>query len=375
MTDQLFDYEQAGGAGRQPVTNVGRVGYNFRLAQDVLEKRKRTGAANSMWPNANMEDTSFAVLPRDICLTERQLPLRRQTDGMMVVFSSLNGMNTAGKSRREVIESLAFAGVAGGQGAKFDTRGMEPRHPEFAGIVGGLYTITNNGTDRISNGDKVYWDIPADGASSSTELGRRGSRRIVPFTRPYRPSTEGVTARALCAAIRTKTKSRDSAIDQGAKHLKWATAQITTNAVRVMLDSGLVAYSPGALDTKAVRQRNIAVWDRVPVDDRETFITRVAAGLGCNEMNSSTEAWGEEATKKMHKLLIFDTKLRQHEDGSTLPMNHAGALLRNQESTVKDLVNGLSQATHFVTDRIFCKALTPAAPGKQFDAVFGHYRS
>jgi hypothetical protein len=388
MTDNFFDITQQGGVGRQPITNAGRVGYNFRLDQDDLESRKRKGASGSLWPNASMEDKSFWVLPRDICLAKKQRPLRKQTDGMMTVFSVLNGIRSNGMSHRQLIESLTFGGIAGGQGAKFDTQGNEPRHPEFAGIVGGLYTIVNNGPERIMNGQSVYWDVPLPGVES-TELGRRDSRRITPLTRPYKPSSQAVTARAISDAIRqsyssdnNNTDTAGSVTDQAAMRLKWAALQISVNATEALLASGLVKVDPEVFGANGERARrdNAASWNALRKSTRESYITNVAAGIGCRRMQGSGDDLfkmpGTNTTVKKHicDLLTFDTQLLSYTDGETIPTGNKGEVMRNQESAIKDLLSSVTQATHFVSDRIFCKALTPAAPGKEFDAVFGHYR-
>lgn len=391
MTDQLFDLTQQGGVGRQPITNAGRVGYNFRLDQDDLESRKKQGASESLWPNASMEDKSFWVLPRDICLAKKQRPLRKQTDGMMTVFSVLNGIRSNGMSHRQLIESLTFGGIAGGQGAKFDTQGNEPRHPEFAGIVGGLYTIVNNGPERIMNGQSVYWDIPLPGVESA-ELGRRDSRRITPLTRPYKPSVQSVTARALSDAFRqsytadnSAANAAESVTDQAAQRLKWAVLQISLNATEALLASGLVKFDPNVFGSNGeqARSENATLWRKQGKSTRENFITKVATGIGCRRMqgarNDTADLFkmpGTSTTVRKHicDLLTFDTQLLSYTDGETIPTGNKGEVVRNQESVIKELLSSVTQANHFVSDRIFCKALTPAAPGKEFDAVFGHYR-
>ena len=400
MTDKIFDLTQQGGVGRQPVTNAGRVGYNFRLDQDALESRKRKGAVGSLWPTASMEDKVFFVLPRDICLAEKKRPTRKQTDGMMTVWSVLNGIRA--DSLRQLIESHTFAGIAGGQGAVFDTIGNNPRWPEFAGIVGGLYTIINNGPDRIMNGQLVYWDIPASWAvfdkelglrdpKRVTELGRRDSYRITATTRPYKPSSQGATATALRDAIRSSFSSSatsdydtaGSVTDQAAMRLKWAALQISVNAVEAMLSSGLVKFDPEAVGDEGARRENARAWGALRKTTRENYITKIACGIGCrrtqgtgNDLFRMKDAKGEDMTVKKHicDLLTFDSMLVGYTDGTTIPSGNKGEVVRNQESTIKDLLSGIAQANHYVGDRIFCKALSPAAPGKEFDAIFGHYR-
>lgn len=391
MTDKFFDHTQHGGVGRQPITNIGRVAYNFRVDQDDIEQRKRRGAAGSMWPTVSLEDKNFWILPRDICLAKKQRQKRKQTDGMMTVFSVLNGFRSDGMTHRQLVESLTFGGIAGGQGAKFDTTGNEPRHPEFVGIVGGLYTIVNNGPERITNGQNVYWDIPEPNTESGP-LGRRTATRITAITRPYVPSKQAVTARAVRDAINnsftaTVTGAADasaaSVTDQAAMRFKWAALQISVNALSAMLESGLVQYDAAVLgpDGEDARQRNAAAWQRVGKSERETFLAGVAAGIGCRRMQADSKDLiqmpRKNKTVKQHicNLLTFEKSamLCDYTDGEALPPGPKGELARNQESAIKDILVAVEQANHFVVDRVFCKALTPAAPGKEFVGIFAHY--
>lgn len=387
MTDQLFDLTQQGGVGRQPITNVGRVAYNLRLDQNEFETRKRRGAAGSLWPSASLEDKNFWILPRDICLTKKQRVKRKETDGMMTVFSVLNGIRSDGMSHRQLIESMTFGAIAGGQGAKFDTTGNEPRHPEFVGIVGGLYTIVNNGPERITNGQQVFWDLPEAGidVGRAAELNRRGPQRITAFTRPYMPSKHTVTARNIKAAINKSHGAslvQTSVTDQAAMRFKNVALHMVVNSMEALLSSGLVSFNREALNDSAVREQNAAAWRKEKRDNGASALTTVAKGIGCRKMGGGAEAaymmpgTGMSVKKYICDLLTYDdgARLARLADGGNIPSGDSGEMLRNQEACIKDLLVGVEQANRFVTDRIFCKALTPAAPGKEFVGVFAHYR-
>ena len=387
MTDGYFDLTQDATTGRQPITNAGRVAYNLRLDQDDLEDRKSRGPKDSLWPGLNTEDRSQWVLTRDICLAYKRRAGRRQGDGMMTVFSTLNGAGRAGQTHREFIESVSFAGLAGGQGAIFDTTGKNPRYPEFAGVLGGLMTVMNNGTDRISNGQKVYWDIPAPGSEDSY-LSRRSPDRLTAVLRPYKPGSHKVTAKAVAEALRKPPSESNSSgrpvSEDAAIAFKRFAMQMTVNAFEALLSSGLVKLDEAALGTSdraaAARVANAADWHDLTHNAREGHITRVARTLGCRNVrdpagNSQVDMphiAGKSLRRYICDLLTGDTALIRLE-GGTVPSGDKGEILCNQKSSVADMIAGAATAESYITRRIVGTALTPAQPKKEFDMVLGHY--
>lgn len=336
MTDSLFDITQQGGVGKQPITNVGRVVYNLQLDQDGLEQRKHEGAHNTEWPTASMEDRSFWVLPREICLATKIKTTGRRRGGvgsnMITAFSALNGMKG---SRSAIIENLTFAGIAGGQGAKFDTKGNEPRHPEFTGIFGGLYTICNNGPDRIQNGDLVYWDIPP--ATTPAQYRRNASQtgRVTAICKPYRPSENKASAKVL--KERMKNSLNRSGYDPKTNKLDGAADALMLFAFSCMLMGAKLASTTATLQTLA------------------------------RELQKD----GSDTRKVAIKHLTGDTALFGMEPNMSLVEKQANL---NQQSALDDAIAGMEQGSQYVTDRIFCKALTPASANGEFVATFGHYR-
>ncbi len=387
MTDGFFDLTQDATTGRQPITNAGRVAYNLRLDQDDLEDRKMRGPKDSLWPGLSTEDRTQWVLPRDICLMYKRRAGRRQGDGMMNVWSTLNGAGRAGQTHREFIESVSFAGLAGGQGAIFDTTGKNPRYPEFAGVLGGLMTVMNNGIDRISNGQKVYWDIPAPGSEDSY-LNRRSPDRLTAVLRPYKPNSHKITANAVAEALRSPPSETGDAgrsvSEDAAIAFKRFVMQMTVNAFEAFLSSGLVALDTAALgtDDRAARARakNSKDWRKLSPTAREGHITRVARTLGCRNVrdpagNSQVDMPhlpGKSLRRYVCDLLTGDTMLIGL-DGGTVPSGDPGEVLCNQKSSVADMIAGAATAESYITRRIIGTALTPAQPTKEFDMVLGHY--
>jgi len=337
MTDSLFDITQQGGVGKQPITNVGRVVYNLQLDQDGLEQRKHEGAHNTLWPSASMEDRSFWVLPREICLATKIRTTGRRRGGvssnMITAFSALNGMKG---SKSGIIENLTFAGIAGGQGAKFDTKGNEPRHPEFTGIFGGLYTICNNGPDRIQNGDLVYWDIPP--ATNRSQYRRNASQtgRVTAICKPYRPSENKASASVL--KERMNNSLNRSGYDPKTNKLDGAADALMTFAFSCML----MGAKLGATERDLERLARDLQSDSTS-DNRKAAIQHLTGGTELFERSQNMSSVKSQANL-------------------------------NQQAALDDAIAGMEQGSQYVTDRIFCKALTPASAGGEFVATFGHYR-
>ena len=351
MTDQLFDITQSGGVGRQPVTNVGRVVYNLMLDQDDCEHRKHVGASNTLWPDVSMEDRSFWVLPREICLSKKIKNAGRRRGGvssnMIMAFSCLNGLQG---TQSDIIENLTFAGVAGGPGVKFDTRGNEPRHPEFTGILGGLYTITNNGPNRIQNGDLVYWDLPDSTRGVPHRRNPSQVGRVTAVCKPYRPSENKASAAVLKERVMrsveepSKFQPKTNKLDGAAEALMhFAFSGMLIGAKlhgAVAQDIEVLARGLGMLDSRAADPRTRAADPR----------TRAAAIrlLAAKAPIFATEEERQSSAKKQINLM--------------------------QKSVLNDAIAAMEQGSQYVTDRIFCKALTPASANSEFVATFGHYR-
>lgn len=387
MTDLNLDLIQQGGVGRQPITNAGRVAVNVYLDQDALEERKEKGTRDSPWPNANLDDKSFYIFQRDICLSKKRRPTRKASNNRIEVFAVLNGLQSEGMTHRQMIEAHTFSCIAGGQGAIFDTSGNNARWPNFAGVVGGLLTLVNTGPERIMNGDLFYWDFPAPGAEAT--MHRRESKRITPILRPYRASKQAATARAVCESVRnsfsssatdTSTMQHGSPTDQAALRLKWAMLQLSVNAIAAALKSGVVQFSPDAATNATTRATNAAAYSRAGASAQEEFLAKIATGIGCRRTKDGSDKIqmpGSSVSLKQElcNLLTFDEKLCGYVDGTSVPSGPKGELLRNQESVVKDLLASVAEAQNFVLSRIIGKAMGPAAGGMEFDALIGHNRS
>lgn len=394
MTDQLFDIHQSGGPGRSPITPAGRVAYNVRLDQKALERRK-VRKDRGCYPGASTDDSAFFVLPRDLLLTEVRRAGRRSGDGLIPVFSVLNGAGTQEMSYVEFIEGHAFAGFSSQQTVAFSTTGKSPRNPEFATVLGGLVTVWNTGGTRIENGQKLYWDVPMFG-TNVTERHRRESHRITPILRAYDPAKQGITARTVIDAMRDR-RPRSSSSDepvtvpkQAAIAIKSAAVSIALNTFDMLLSSGLVQFDQVALgnDDQAAAQRiaNAGMWRRqLTARAREGHITRVAGWLGSKRVNDASGVklrvphLNEPIRSYFVNLLAGDDDdhrlIALTEGRRSVPSGNAGEIVRNQRACVQDLIAGVAKADHFVKRRILGTALTPSDPGKEGDIVLGHYMS
>ena len=384
MTDGYFDLHNQGSVVKRPITNAGRVAGNGRLAQSEYEDRQAVGAANSPYPFSDMSDTSFRMLPREVALAYKTRSFTSGSDGLVNVFSVLNGVGHDGKSLKQLRGELTFAGLVGSDGAIYDTEGNYPANPDVALILGGTTTIVNTGNQYIRNGDYIMWDLPEPSAASASST---RDRRILVSTLPYRPSEQGPTASAIIEHMKTRGAPRDTPLGGACSSLRNFVRIIAVMALKAFLSSGLVAFDNAAFGiTPAARTRreaNAAAWDALGDRVQEGHLLRVARALRAadiRDMDQSSElrvqagARGLALSTYLDSMLIGMTPLVNRTEGSNaIPSGDAGTLLRGQLGVLDNLLAGIHQAQEHTRSRVFCRAITPAAPGQPLDVNVGAY--
>lgn len=388
-----YDLAGTGPAHPAPITNAGRVPGNARLAQEQLEERQLGGAAGSLWPTAVMTDLVFRAEPREVALTPKAGAFSYRQDGLPPVFSVLNGLGNKGETRKQLIESLAFAGMIGSDGAKYDTTGNLPGYPDVAVTLGGTLSMTNTGMQRIRNGDRVFWDFPEEGDVPRQTQKRDG--RILVETRPYRPSEMGITSKAIAQHMTTprsagSTNSRlvtdGTPIADASAAIKGFARANALMAFEAFLASGLVKYDAAALGTSGTaaqaRQANAAQWASLHHVTRQNHIARVARALRIDGMRGSSV---ESEVRVPHVnnaaigtyltgMLVGSMPLVRPVDGSNnVPSGDNGAVWSAQHGAVELLLQGVIRAKEFTTERIFATATSSADPGQDFVVNIGAY--
>jgi len=372
---------------KSPISNVGYVPVNLRLDQDSIENRQSEGAQGSLWPAAKMSDILFAALPREIALMTKTDELPYGTDGLAPSFSVLNGLGH-GKTRLQVIEDLAFAGLVGSQGAKYDSTGSLPAWPDFAGKIGGIDSIINTGDKRIKNGELIYWDIPEEGDVPAQNSSRDG--RILAATRPYRASDQSASAKAICEKLRKSPRTGakhgdiETIIGNAAMGIKKFASTFAVCTLEMYLASGLVKFDPRAMgidDTaKMARKENADEWNSLPSDVQEEYLVRVGRALRCDGMQDigrvSTvqmpSANGCSMSTYLTALLTCDKQIVRSLEGTHAnPSGDKGYLRSGHMGNLEMLLVSCAKAQAFYTSRVFARALTPIAPGMGGDINIG----
>jgi hypothetical protein len=394
MTDAWFDLSNNGSVVTHPVTKAGLIPANARLAGDHIEDRLLHGAHHTLWPNANMDRQRFGALPDEVALSPIRGSPASHGDGLYPVFSVLNGLGCAGETWLEIVESHAFGGLVGSQGAKFGDGASSVVSPDVAMQLGGLSTIVNTGTETIFNGDRLYWDIPKPGEVPSYTTDNSGRIRVA--VRPYRPSEQRVTAAAILHRLVTGGRAR--AADRGdiAKNetpIADATVAITrfvrTMAVMsldMFLASGLVAFDPIAIGVDGVaaarRAQNAKRWMQEPEGKREDVMVRVARALRVPDVRDPhgiaaihvQHAGNSALHTYLGALFACEKSLVAPVEGSNnVPSGDKGALFCAQRSALEELLAGVTKANEFVTRRIFATAISVMQPGHAGDVNIGSY--
>lgn len=412
MTDRFADINSSGGLGRQPITNVGRVAINGHLDAATIRERKGKHSDGRSLYGGPVDDDAFKVFARDICVSERGSSAHSSTWNRYktqapLILSVLNGGFKKHTPLWQVIESLQFAGLAGGQGARFDSRNESPEI-DLALVWGGLATVVNSGPQRIANGQLVYWTVPP--VDEPYERALRGSKRMPLHTMPYDPAldtltedtlanlmtqsarvmTPGPPAAAAAAAAADMEPEHRRPIQEGADNMRQVVCQVMLEALHVFLTSGLVSMNPAAVIDPRVRAKNAGMYaanERV----RRDLLRVVAAALGCKDVHRkpgdpkitfrADPAVDRETTLAEFALDVFlgrkdEALLMPLAPGTrAVPNGDSGVLVRNQKAGMSDLLAGVNNANHFVSRRIIGRAVSPAEPGREFDILLGKYAS
>lgn len=382
MTDYQFDAYNGGATVRNPITNAGRVAGNARLDQRFFEEIQDASHANFLYPGADKSDEVFALKPREIALMFKTHSTHG-SDGLMPVFSALNGLGHDKSSRHQVLENVAFAGLVGSDGAVYDSTGRRPANPDVALILGGTTTIQNTGKQHIANGDFIMWDLPSVGSDGTAPH----NKRILASTVPYRPSEQGVTALRIIEHMQTARAPRDTPIGGAVQSLRTFSRTYAVMALKAFLDSGLVSFDDEAFGVTAAAQAkrlaNAQTWAALGEREREKKLVRVARALHAANIKdlghtagikTVTGEAGMSLPAYLDAMLIGMTPLVSPVEGSNLmPSGDEGMLYAGQMGLVEDLLSGMHQAQESMRSRVFARALTPAGPGKIMDINVAAY--
>ncbi len=402
MTDRFNDINAVGNLGRNTTTPAGRVAINGHIDQVEFENRKQKIKKGKTFYGGPTDDQAFVIYPRDLCVQRKAYASLKNIHKAHAafVFSTVNGFGADTDKLYELVEQLQFQGLAGGQGAKYDSTGESPE-VDLALVQGGLNTITNTGRSRISNGDLIYWTLPDP--KDPYEKGRRGSERMVLQTMPYDFKLDSLSENTLYKLIIDHTlqypnKNIDPKwpIMEGAKNLQQAIMQIYLDALHTFLVSGLIVLEPGIIDGADSKQRRVKNASQYTnpksLNMRTENLRKIGAALGIRDLMKPKENikinfkpdpssnHKRETTLSEYAMEVFfakrsDALLVPLEDGTAhLPSGFRGVIIKGQKAALSDMFTAITKTNDFIKKRIFAKAVSPAEPSKDFDMIMGHYK-
>ncbi len=401
MTDRFADINSIGESGRNPITNAGRVAINGHVnEEEIIERKDNYTDQTTLFPGPT-EDTDFAIYPRELCIEEK-IPLsgtrNRHKMHAPYVLSVVNAGFKKGEAIWAVTERLDFRGIAGGQGAKYDSDGQSPEI-DLALVQGGLSTLRNTGPKRIPNNTWIYWSLPDP--KSPYDRGIRGSTRQPYWTMPYEPKLDRLSEYTLAylmsnpaVAMSKNAGNFDQQyrfpIQDAAVLMREVVAQIYLDALHTFLTSGLVRLDAGAFENARTRAQN-AISYTSNRTTRTNILRLVGAALGVRDVQrKSTDpkitfrpdpASETETTLGAFAVDVFlarkDYALMVPLTAGTraVPTGDSGNLLRNQTGVLSDLFAAINRGNEFTTRRIFAKTMSPAEPGKEMDVLLQRYSS
>ena len=416
MSDGAFDINAIPGTGRNPVSEPGHVASNAHLDKnEVLERQGRAQRNTTRYPGPT-DDNAFKIMPREICLSFNDWRGGARRHGRQerasFVLSTLNGAFRPGDNLAAMMQRLQFAGLAGGDGATFDSTGQTDR-VDLAVVRGGLITMRNTGTKRIENGALIYWSLPDPDRRPPARAGiNKCDPRLLVHSMPYEPKLDqlsettlrklfarppgsasfpGTGAAGAGGGNNNWEEARRWPLVEGAQNLRAVVMQSTLNALHVFLMSGIVRLDVEALVNANQRATNTKRYQAQDPQQRAELFSTVGVALGVSGLKKTERhqpiTFAPVATSKTETSLaqfaadvFLAEKASAHLfpllDGThALPAGEPGKILRGQMSALSTLFASVVGANHFTTRRIFAKAITPADPGDDMDVLLGKYHA
>lgn len=334
------------GAGLEvaPFAQLGRVTYTARFDAFGVAERLALGSANTYYANSLTEDRMFNIDQREMLLQGVGKVKEFRTGGRVgfysKVFSSMNSLKeNANTPKHVVVSRYRLAGVAQ---STVRVTGDQPNTEFVAVTTGGTHSLWNSGTERISAGDEIWWDIPdkdAKGNAKGYKNRPTAPRGKIPAVviRPYRPDVHGPAALKQLDWVRNNNFA-----EYGSKVSFLDRAQLRKQGhLGVMFDHMMRLV---ALGTNA----------------------DVATGALNVDVAQTMGALANQRLRQNVMLFLLDSKKFAGDKSVSFKAAY-GNLFSNT-------VNAFAAHINYIGCRKFGRATTNADPGKLFDAVLGTYR-
>ena len=193
------------GNGRQnDIVDQGKVNRNFTLDVKLIKEKKRNLSSTKQNTRfvGEFSNEAFSIYKGELLFTKRSHRPGNFLRSNPPVFSNWLGeesvtMDTKYDPDEEDLSSyedgVEFVGIAQGSGSVFDDK-VKHQVLDIAGTAGGTQTITNNGNERLKNGDLIMWRAPT---TVENNKDYKGSGRWLAQIEVYKPEKHRLTVKSF----------------------------------------------------------------------------------------------------------------------------------------------------------------------------------
>ena len=385
--------------GRSPVSELKLVKYDAFADADHIE---RSIAKNgSSWIKGTLQPEIFSIMKYDLLLSwhlkKQWRTARVGEETTLRVFSVINGLGSPGDSRMTLLNQLRCAGFAGTP-TREDSTGQAPKR-DLPVVLGGLYNAYNTGSEVITQGDWVYWDLPRDDKEIHTIQGGkynqgRPQNRFLALLRPYDPQNQELNVEMLRYfnveipnSGRMLRRNENKQIDRsmfrgelGPWALEYAESARGFMFLGVMMAaSGIFGVIPAGLARPAATEKQWIDQMSTQLTTNPEFATKVARALSLLDVTKRRPARDGSAdiTRVANRLMLpnenADLIVKRVVARKTTLEGVRKTVYQIQTSVVESNLRAGEEARQFTKKRIVGKAMQSVGPGDFFDISIGSY--
>jgi hypothetical protein len=206
------------GTGRQnDIVDQGKVNRNFVLDEQLIREKKRILASQNRathFPGTSNNE-AFSIFKGELMFTVCETRPGNHVNNNPAVFSNFIGHEHISSDPnydpeqdifRSYEDEIDFVGISVGGGSVYDDKTKRQLH-SIAGTCGGTQTITNNGTDKLKNGDLIMWKHPRNKEKNNEY---KGSERWLAQIEVYDASKHRLDASSFLHYLSDPEKYEDS---------------------------------------------------------------------------------------------------------------------------------------------------------------------
>lgn len=354
---RAFSEVDPSGAGIEPApySQVGRVTHNARVDSFSVAERLALGNVGTYYNQSVVADRMFNIDKPELCLQRVGRTEEFRTGGRVgfhaVVFSSMNALREkSDQPKHAIVKKYRLEGIAQST-VKF--HGDKANTEILSLVTGGTHSLWNTGTERISAGDEVWWDIP-DRDEKGNAYGytprKDAPQGKIPacVIKPYRPDVHGPDAVKQLDYVRNagyKNTDGENFLDRTDMSKYGHLAHVFDCMVRLIaLGTNIEEIALGTNNEK----------------EKKGFQLNVDAEKTLKCLND------KNLRKEILEFLV-DSKTKTQEFNDS-------AFSKDYGNIFSQTVNCFAEHINYIACRKFGKATSNCDPGNMFDVVLGTYR-